>query len=634
MGKQAAYAAAQLQMPTPRDEDEASAGQAAGFVRGDRADTEQGSVSGGNGRVDSDSESDASEEAKTDDEPDDLGAFERDNFMDAMRAENLFPPLTPDDVNVVPDIFSVSDESEEGDSAFYDIDPELEEFVDDVESDSEYEDEGENFQQDDDEMRGLEWEIFDQDHCGSGSFFAQAQDPKKRVEDLRDIVSRLERQKPIKAYEILHVIGLFTARTLCGHTDGLEKLWTVGEDGAVPWGTFGKYMTRDRFRMITRYLHFTSNLSHTTEKAFRVRPVLQVIEKTFRRGYCLGPAVSFDEGTIPNRSQYNPIRVYNKDKPHKYGTKCYMTCCADTGYCARVEVYLGAEPGKKKKQGSSQRAVIRNVLKTFDGQAKQRLVVADNFYSSPALALALLPLGFYYVGTQRSDRLGWPSDLMFPQKKRPQYMPRGTYRIAQYRQYPALVATAWMDSSPVHLISTGCSTAQTCVTRNDKRTGALTQVPYPQTTILRCVAFKKYYRQLFLAFVDMALVNGFILHKIIMKRKGKRVPTHAEYMRQLHVELLAVTAISFRTNRHAEDLASVPTGNRDHVLRSTSELYKAKSGKSKGKSKSRQFLCKVCSALSPPLSEELRDQILLSGMYRGSPRVHPLVQYGSASRSR
>ncbi|EEY65249.1 uncharacterized protein PITG_16882 [Phytophthora infestans T30-4] len=71
-----------------------------------------------------------------------------------------------------------------------------------------------------------------------------------------------------------------------------------------------------------------------------------------------------------------------------------------------------------------------------------------------------------------------------------------------------------------------------------------------------------------------------------MKRKGKRAPTHVEYMPQLHVELLVVTAISFRTNRHAEDPAIVPPGNRDHMLRSTDELYKATSDKCKGKSKS------------------------------------------------
>eukprot|EP00644_Phytophthora_capsici_P002207 jgi/Phyca11/114706/e_gw1.27.380.1 len=229
----------------------------------------------------------------------------------------------------------------------------------------------------------------------------------------------------------------------------------------------------------------------------------------------------------------------------------------------RVEVYLGAEPDKKKSEGASQRAVIRNITKTFDGLPKQRLIIADNFYSSPALALSLLSLGFYYVGTQRSDRLGWPKQLMFKQKKRPQYMPRGTYRIAQARQYPQLVAAAWMDSSPVHLIATGCST-------------------------------------LFLAFVDMAVVNGFILHRLAMKRKGERVPTHAEYMRRLHVELLAVTPVSFRANRYGEDLANTPLQTRKHVLRSTNELHEAKSGRRKGDKKSRQFLCKVCTALSPP----------------------------------
>ncbi|GMF61776.1 unnamed protein product [Phytophthora fragariaefolia] len=450
--------------------------------------------------------------------------------------------------------FDYSDESEDDDSVFYEYHPGLDEFVDDVELDSEYDDEAETFRQDDDEMRSLERDIYGQEHCGKATFYrislhdvaneseayrkecippiaqktrqqqldSQAKDPKKAVDDL-DIIDRLEMQKPIKEYEILHVIGLLVDRTLCGHTDGPEKHWTVGKDGAVPRVTFGRYMKRDRFRMITRFLPFTRCKGQTNDKAFKIRPILQVIEKTFRRGYRLGPVVSFDEGTIPNRSQYIPIRVYNKDKHHKYGTKYYMTCYAETGYCT---------------------------------------------------------------------------------------------------------------TSPVHMISTGCSTTLTYVTRKDKKTGAITQIPCPRLvanyhsgmggvdtrdqirlqrySIQRCVTFKKYYRQILLAFVDMAVVNGFILHKNIMKRKGERVPTHAEYMRQLHVELLAATSVSFRTNRYVEDLASVPTYGRDHVLRSTTELYKAKSGKSKGKSKSRQFMCKVCSTLSPPKVKSFESRFYCS----------------------
>lgn len=166
---------------------------------------------------------------------------------------------------------------------------------------------------------------------------AHDKDPQKQVQSLEEIKAKLQRVKPVQVHEIIHVVGLLVARTLCGHTDGLSKHWSTRDDGAVPRGTFGRYMKRDRFKMITRFLHFASGTTvpASGDKAWKVRPILQTIETTFRRGYRMGAKVSFDEGTIPNRSQFNPIRVYNKDKPHKYGTKCYMTCCAETGYCSR-----------------------------------------------------------------------------------------------------------------------------------------------------------------------------------------------------------------------------------------------------------------------------------------------------------
>ncbi|POM60426.1 hypothetical protein PHPALM_30724 [Phytophthora palmivora] len=80
---------------------------------------------------------------------------------------------------------------------------------------------------------------------------AQAKDPRKAVQPHAEIVAKLERVKPIKPYEIVHVIGLLTARTLCSHTDALDKHWATREDGAVPRGTFGRYMKRDRFRTVT-----------------------------------------------------------------------------------------------------------------------------------------------------------------------------------------------------------------------------------------------------------------------------------------------------------------------------------------------------------------------------------------------
>ncbi|KAF1772570.1 PiggyBac transposable element-derived protein [Phytophthora cactorum] len=134
-----------------------------------------------------------------------------------------------------------------------------------------------------------------------------SKDPRKSVATRDDFEEKLRRAKPIKAHEILHVVGLLIARTLCGHTDGLEKHWSTQEDGAIPRGTFSRYMTRDRITTIARFLHFasTNGKSVTTVKAWKVRPVLQAAEKTFRRGYRMEPRISLDEGTIPNRSKFN-----------------------------------------------------------------------------------------------------------------------------------------------------------------------------------------------------------------------------------------------------------------------------------------------------------------------------------------
>ncbi|POM60675.1 hypothetical protein PHPALM_30428 [Phytophthora palmivora] len=149
-----------------------------------------------------------------------------------------------------------------------------------------------------------------------------------------------------------------------------------------------------------------------------------------------------------------------------------------------------------------------------------------------------------------------------------------------------------MDSTPLHLIATGCSTKMAIVTRKQKMSSSLERVPCPQLiadyhagmggvdphdqlryqsySLQQCVAFKKYYQQLFLGFVDMTIVNRFIIHKLVMKKCG--------YMRRLHLELMSVSAATFEANLNAEDLVLVPlpVGKR------------------------RQHSCKVCFATADP----------------------------------
>jgi hypothetical protein len=158
-----------------------------------------------------------------------------------------------------------------------------------------------------------------------------------RVEKKIDIRNKLKVHPDILAIELVKFIGLLIARVLCPHKRRLSYHWSLVENGAIPKGTFGKYMPRNRFDYICRNLHFTNNNAPEAneDRAWKIRSVVTTLQKTFRKGYQLPPVLSFDEGMLPSRSPFNKTRVFMKDKPHKWGTKMFMTCCATTAYCIR-----------------------------------------------------------------------------------------------------------------------------------------------------------------------------------------------------------------------------------------------------------------------------------------------------------
>ncbi|KAJ0407209.1 hypothetical protein ATCC90586_004521 [Pythium insidiosum] len=389
----------------------------------------------------------------------------------------------------------------------------------------------------------------------------------------------------------------------------MARHWSTQEDGAVPRGTFGRFMSRSRFEDIVRFLHFNNNsdTNHLRDRAWKVRPVLQVVEKTFRRGFLLGKTISFDEGMVGSRHRMNPMRVYMKGKPTKWGTKFYMTCCAETAYCARVEICCRGDDS----DNTITRAVIRNVSKTLQGLPVKRLIVTDNYYSSITLSRELLKRGYYHVGTYRTNRLGWPAKgFSYNFNTRPKKTPRGTYRIAVNKTTPELVAVSWCDSRSVQVIATGCSSKPTTIRRREKN-GNFSDVVCPQLivdyqkgmggvdqhdqlrlhrySIQKSLRMQKYYKSVFLGIVDMAIVNGYIVHRFERQAQGKSVPTHADYIIRLHQELLAVTKVDMSSHLVAENLVSAPTQANTHALSQTTEIYKGKL---------RQYMCKVCSALS------------------------------------
>ncbi|OMJ27075.1 hypothetical protein AYI69_g3502 [Smittium culicis] len=90
-------------------------------------------------------------------------------------------------------------------------------------------------------------------------------------------------------------------------------------------------------------LHFSDNLSPESKKdiCWKIRPVIDEMNKNFKVCFKMGVGISYDEATLPNRSKRMPLRVYNKNKPYKWGAKLFMVCDVESAYCHHFEVYTG-----------------------------------------------------------------------------------------------------------------------------------------------------------------------------------------------------------------------------------------------------------------------------------------------------
>ena len=141
------------------------------------------------------------------------------------------------------------------------------------------------------------------------------------------------------------MMGLLIARSMCPYRLGLEQHWCTTSRGAIPSGIWSAFMPRQRFRDIFRFIHFSNNTDARAkqDRAWKIRPVIDTLQDSFASGHRMGRWVAFDEMVIPSKSSRNAIRIYLKNKPHKYGTKLFATCCGVTKYCARIEVYLGSK---------------------------------------------------------------------------------------------------------------------------------------------------------------------------------------------------------------------------------------------------------------------------------------------------
>ena len=142
-------------------------------------------------------------------------------------------------------------------------------------------------------------------------------------------------------------------------------------------------MSRNRFQMLLRFLHFANNETQNEDRLFKIRFVLKHFNDCMRDHYYPGRDLSIDESMVLWRGRLRfKQQAYIKNKRHKYGTKLYELC-EFSGIVLKLQVYCGTSVPDEHFLGQSGATVVDLLDGFFD---KGHVVFTDNYYNSVGLA--------------------------------------------------------------------------------------------------------------------------------------------------------------------------------------------------------------------------------------------------------
>nr|CAH7735314.1 unnamed protein product [Callosobruchus chinensis] len=330
--------------------------------------------------------------------------------------------------------------------------------------------------------------------------------------------SRVRKWKITCSNEIRTFIGLTILQGICSKPS-YEMYFTRRESIETPF--FCKIMRESRFRLLHKFLHFADNnlIDDDPEirKLFKVKPVLDHLQRKFMSVYIPGKNISVDESLIGWKGRLS-WKQYIPSKRKRFGIKLFMLCESSTGYIYNFIVYTGASTNYGPKY-NDEPVASRIVLSLADSLLnKGHCLFLDNFYSSPDLAQKLAGQRTDCVGTMRINRKGIPVEIKTKKLEKGE-------SIAMFTKKQMIMK--WKDKKDVIMIS---SIHDNKIVEIEKR-GKIIKKPevvlsynkdmggvdlsdnFLHFYSLDRTHLKKYYKKIFFHLLNITILNTYILYK-------------------------------------------------------------------------------------------------------------------------
>ncbi|CAD1480567.1 unnamed protein product, partial [Heterotrigona itama] len=149
---------------------------------------------------------------------------------------------------------------------------------------------------------------------------------------------RIDRWVPANKKEIKSLFGLIIWMGLIKYPCITLFNWSMDPIYYHPFPH--KVMSRNRFQIFLRMLHFANNeTADVTNRLWKIQPIIDELNENFKQYYHPTELICIDESMIPFRGRII-FRQYMKQKRHRCGIKIFKLSCG-LGYTYSFRVYSG-----------------------------------------------------------------------------------------------------------------------------------------------------------------------------------------------------------------------------------------------------------------------------------------------------
>lgn len=338
-------------------------------------------------------------------------------------------------------------------------------------------------------------------------FLTKDSTPESRIASWKDLTPR-ELRTFIGLY--LHMGNIKLSR--------IADYWKTDELYNMP--CFAASMSRNRFFLILRHLHFSSNdVNSTPDRLYKIKPLLHYFNEKMRKVYAPGKELCLDEPMVLWRGRLI-FRQFIKGKHHKHSIKIYMLT-EPNGLIMKLLTYIGSNDGDKGGNIHACKVVMHMM--------KERLnlghsLYMESFYSSYDLAHDLLIKNTLCTGILNMNRKNNPKEVISTKLK------KGDVKSLHRN---GITVAKWKDRSDVLFITSEHSSELVDITNKrgvtKKRPDAIKKYNSVmnrvdlQEQLMSCYLHERrtrWYKKLGLHIIQLLLLNSYFLFN---KYSGQRL---------------------------------------------------------------------------------------------------------------